>query len=884
MPITAIHRILPCLCLAATAMLGTLAAQTPDSITWTRADTLRGSFDTPGRAWWDVVFYDLEVSVNPADSTIRGRNAITYRVLRPGRLLQVDLMTPLEVDSMVQEGRRVPFRREGNAYFASLPSSHPGSVPTIEVYYHGRPRVAPNPPWDGGFSWGADSLGRSWIVTTDQGMGASVWWPNKDTQADEPDSQRIAITVPAPLVDVSNGRLRRVTPNPDGTTTWEWFVVNPINNYAITVNAGHYAHWSEFLEGERGTLTLDFWPLDYHLEAARRQFPQARTTLKCFEHWFGPYPWYEDGYKLIEVSHNGMEHQSAVAYGNGYANGYRGRDASGTGLGMKWDFIIVHETAHEWWGNNITTSDLADMWVHESFANYAEGLYTECLFGEEAGARYIIGSRKGVRNDRPIVPPHRGVNAQGSGDMYIKGGNMLHTIRQLVGDDEKWRSILRGLNETFRHQIVTGMQVQDYISTRSGMDLSRVFRQYLTTTEVPLLEYSRSDSTLTYRWDNVVPGFDMPLEVTIGAAHHTLHPDTTWQSIRAGEGEEFTVDPDYYVETRQVSASASSPGIGPSLTPQESGTTSTLMAISAVNEEVAWASGTGGTFTVTTDGGDTWRSGTVPGADSLQFRDVHAISAREAYLLSIGTGPDSRIYRTRDGGATWNLQYQASDSAFYDCFAFWDDEHGLVMGDEVEGQLPVLRTSDGSTWKNIGANLPPAQEGEGAFASSGTCVTTLGDQHAWIVTGAAEHSRVLATADGGDTWESYGTPVAQGTDGSGGFSIDFRTSLDGVLGGGDLQRDQVVPNFARTSDGGKTWELAGPAPVPGAIYGLSYAGRGPDAQYVVATGPGGVAWSPDEGDTWHLLAGLKDYWAVTFAGEGAGWLVGTEGRILKATF
>ena len=461
-------------------------------------------------------------------------------------------MEPLGIDSVTQEGRKLTVRQEGNAWFITPVIRSPANGATsIVVYYSGRPRIAQRPPWEGGFTWTSDSLGRTWVVTTDQGMGASVWWPNKDTQADEPDSQRVALTVPAPLQDVSNGRLRSTTSNDDGTITYEWFVTNPINNYAIAVAAGHYAHWSETYEGEAGPLTLDFWPLDYHLEAARKQFPQVRTTLQCFEHWFGPYPWYEDGYKLIEVSNNGMEHQSAVAYGNGYANGYRGRDGSGTGLGMKWDFIIVHETAHEWWGNNLTTADLADMWVHESFANYSENIYTECLFGKEDGARYVIGTRRLIRNDEPIVPPAYGVNAQGSGDMYVKGGNMLHTIRQLVGDDEKWRDILRGINSTFRHQIVTGQQVQDYIGQQAGIDLSKVFDQYLTTTDVPVLEYRVSDGNLRYRWSNVVDGFAMPVEVFLDSESQVLRPTEKWQSL-ATAATSLEVDPDYYVDARQA--------------------------------------------------------------------------------------------------------------------------------------------------------------------------------------------------------------------------------------------------------------------------------------------------------------------------------------------
>jgi aminopeptidase N len=538
--------------LCATPFLRAAAQAAP---TFTHADTLRGAFATPGRAWWDVTFYDLRITLSPVDSTIRGSNGITYRVLEPGRELQVDLMTPLEVDSMVQEGRRADFRRDGNAFLVTPTTpQRAGDIKTLTVYYHGQPRPAKRPPWDGGFTWAADSLGRTWIVTTDQGVGASIWWPNKDTQADEPDSQRVAVTVPDGVVDVSNGRLRSSMRNPDGSMTYEWFVVNPINNYAIAIAAGSYAHFADTYRGERGELSLDFWPLDYHLDAARRQFQQVPSMLQCFEHWFGPYPWYEDGYKLVEVSNNGMEHQSAVAYGNRYANGYRGRDASGTGHGLKWDFIIVHESAHEWFGNNITAKDNADMWVHEGFANYAEGLYTECLFGTAAGAEYTIGTRRGIRNDRPIIPPY-GVNAQGSGDMYPKGGNMLHTIRQIVGDDAKWREILRGLNATFWHRTVMGSQVEAYISEQAGTDLSKVFDQYLRDVRIPVLEYRIEGSTVAFRWANVVPGFDMPVRARLSAAGFSvLRPTETWQQAEftLASPQDFAVDPGYYVTALSV--------------------------------------------------------------------------------------------------------------------------------------------------------------------------------------------------------------------------------------------------------------------------------------------------------------------------------------------
>ncbi|HEY5086725.1 MAG TPA: M1 family metallopeptidase [Gemmatimonadaceae bacterium] len=521
---------------------------------FTHADTLRGS-NTPQRAWWDATFYDLHVNVDPSDSSISGRNGITYRILKPALEMQVDLQVPLEVDSMVQEGHTLRYRRDGNAFFVSLVAPQPiGRSKTVTVFYHGRPSVAKHAPWDGGFVWAHDSLGHSWIATACEGLGASVWWPNKDLEADEPDSQRIAITVPDSVIDVSNGRLRSTTHNADNTTTYEWFVKDPINNYDVAVNAAKYTHFGDTYAGEGGNLTLDFWPLAYNLERAKSQFVQVKPMLACFEHWFGPYPWYRDGYKLIETPHLGMEHQSAVAYGNHYENGYLGRDLSRTGWGLKWDFIIVHESAHEWFGNSITAKDHADMWIHESFANYAENLYTECQDGKAAGAAYVIGTRKLIHNDKPIVG-HFNVNDEGSGDMYYKGGNMLHTIRQIINNDEKWRGILRGLNKTFWHQVVSGKRVEAYMSKQAGIDLSKVFDEYLTTTMVPVLEYRINGSTLSYRWTNVVPGFAMPVKVSLsGNGTSFIHPTEAWKTgkLDLSSPESFHVDENFYVTALNV--------------------------------------------------------------------------------------------------------------------------------------------------------------------------------------------------------------------------------------------------------------------------------------------------------------------------------------------
>jgi aminopeptidase N len=523
---------------------------------FSHADSLRGA-NSPRRSWWDVGFYDLHVSVNPADSTIRGHNAVTYRALRPATEMQIDLQVPMVVDSMVQDGKAVTFTRDSNAFIATLPSAPAkGTVKTITVFYHGRPRVARRPPWDGGFGWGSDSLGHLYLSTTNEGLGASVWWPNKDIPSDEPDSQRIAITIPDPTLDISNGRLRNTVKNADGTTTYEWFVKNPINNYDVAINAGGYDHFGDTFKGESGELTLDYYPLSYHLDAAKRQFTQVKPMLACFEKWFGPYPWYADGYKLVETAHLGMEHQSAVAYGNLYRNGYRRSsrdstawvDLSHTGLGLEWDFIIVHESAHEWWGNNISAADHADMWIHESFANYAENLFEECQKGKEAGAKYVIGTRENVVNDEPIIGQY-GVNKEGSGDMYYKGGNMLHTIRQVIDDDVKWRSILRGLNTTFRHSTVSGRDIEDYINTKSGINFDKVFAQYLMTTRVPNFEYDIQGGVLWYRWSNVIPGFDMPIRAhTMEGPNVILRPTEKWKSVPLDiSADSFKLDENFYV-------------------------------------------------------------------------------------------------------------------------------------------------------------------------------------------------------------------------------------------------------------------------------------------------------------------------------------------------
>jgi aminopeptidase N len=522
-------------------------AQTISQKKFTHADTLRGSI-TPERAWWDVLRYDIEVKPDYNNKTIVGKTTITYKVTSDSypAFMQVDLQEPLIIDSVLFSGSRLMnFTREGNAWHVQAPKQVKSSISYITVYYHGKPVEATKPPWDGGWIWKKDEQGRPWMSVACQGLGASVWYPCKDHQSDEPDiGASLSIIVPDTLVAVGNGRLKNKVRHADGTTTYTWEVKNPINNYDIIPYIGKYVNWSDTLHGEKGNLDLNYWVLDYNLDKAKKEFEQVKPMLRCFEYSFGPYPFYEDGYKLVEAPHLGMEHQSAVAYGNGYQNGYHGMDLSGTGWGMKWDFIIIHESGHEWFGNNITTKDIADMWVHEGFTNYSETLYTECLFGKEAGNEYNYGIRKRIENKFPIISNY-GVNEESeTTDKYYKASNMLHIIRHIIDDDEKWRKILRGLNATFRHQTVTSNQVEPYISKQAGIDFSKVFDQYLRTTQIPQLDYyfSSDGKTVFYRWSNCINGFNMPLVLDSGNNKISLYATQSWKHKQLNDEEKKFFD------------------------------------------------------------------------------------------------------------------------------------------------------------------------------------------------------------------------------------------------------------------------------------------------------------------------------------------------------
>ena len=520
---------------------------------FTHADTLRGSI-TPERSWWNVTKYDLTVHFDFNKRSIAGSNIISFQVVStPTSEMQIDLQVGLDIDSVILDSKPLTFRRDGNAYFVSVPQNQEkNAIKNIIVYYHGIPRPAIRPPWDGGLIWSKDKNGNPWISVACQGLGASVWYPCKDHQSDEPDSASITMVVPDTLVAVSNGRFRNKVLRDDGTAAYTWAVNNPINNYNIIPYIGKYVHWHEDFAGEKGKLDCDYWVLNYNLDKAKEQFKQAAKMLKCFEHWFGPYPFYEDGFKLVEAPHLGMEHQSAVAYGNNFANGYRGRDLSETGWGLKWDFILVHESGHEWFGNNITSNDVADMWIHESFTNYSETIYTTCEFGKEAGNDYVIGTRKIIQNTSPVQGPY-GVNQEGSGDMYYKGGNMIHTIRQVINDDEKFRKILRGLNEKFYHKTVNAPDIEGYISKTSGIDFSKVFDQYLRHIEIPVLEYKIVGKKISYRWTNCIDGFNLPLMVSIDGKEQWIKPVQKWKNLKLKQVvKAFKIDRNFYVDTKNA--------------------------------------------------------------------------------------------------------------------------------------------------------------------------------------------------------------------------------------------------------------------------------------------------------------------------------------------
>jgi aminopeptidase N len=515
--------------------------------TYSRQDTLKGKI-TDERAWWNLTHYNLDFELDIENKYLKGSNTITYTVLEPNKLMQIDLQPPLKITKVVQAGEALTFTQDGNAYFIQLKQNQvKGSSKALEVFYEGNPKEAPRAPWDGGFSWEKDANGKPFVFTSCQGEGASLWWPNKDHMYDEPDNgMTISVTVPEDLMAVANGKLTATEKKDNGTTKYQWTVVNPINNYGVALNVADYVHFSDPYKGMKGTLACDYYVLPENLEKAKVQFKQAHLMLEAFEYWFGPYPFYEDSYKLVEGV--AMEHQSSVGY-SGYTNGREGRgDMSGSGWGLKFDYMLIHESGHEWFANNITYKDMADMWVHEGFTTYSEALYVEYHFGKKAGEEYIKGLSHNIGNEIPIIGDYDVNDKDITQDVYRKGATLLHTLRQVINDDEKWRTILTGLNTEFYHKTVTTGEIENYISQQSGLNLKSFFDQYLRTVQIPTLEYYFEDNKFAYHWINALPGFNMPLKVKLDGKEQWIKPTTNWtHEYTKDPAKELSIDANFYV-------------------------------------------------------------------------------------------------------------------------------------------------------------------------------------------------------------------------------------------------------------------------------------------------------------------------------------------------
>ncbi|MDH4069955.1 MAG: M1 family metallopeptidase [Ignavibacteria bacterium] len=530
---------------------------------FTRADSLRGGL-SKYRTCYDVLYYHLDVRVDPEAKRVDGSNLIRYRVTEPFRRMQLDLFPSMIIsDIRTERGEQVRYVREEGAVFLDMPSENlAGETGVVIVRYGGIPISAERPPWSGGFTWTTDAEGNPWIAVSCQGTGASLWWPNKDHQADEPDSMLISVTVPSGLQNISNGRLRSVSEAEEGWSRFDWFVGNPINNYNVTVNIGAYDHFSDSLIRNGDTLSLDYYVLPYNREKAARQFRQVRPTLETFEKYFGRYPFSDDGYKLVETPYLGMEHQSAIAYGNQYMNGYAGTAQSAVGpsssTGLLFDFIIVHETAHEWWGNSVTAKDIADMWIHESFGAYAEAIFVEEQWGYEAAIDYINAKKSSVANDRPMTGVYN-VHNSGSRDMYNKGQLALNTLRHEIGNDELWWDLIRGLATTFRMKTVTAEEIITFINERTETDYTPFFDQYFRASAIPELQVyitrQGPNTVMQYRWDADARDFSMNLSVTTGPDRfETIRPTTSWQTMNLDgvDPREFRIADDLFYVTMDL--------------------------------------------------------------------------------------------------------------------------------------------------------------------------------------------------------------------------------------------------------------------------------------------------------------------------------------------
>jgi aminopeptidase N len=515
----------------------------------TRADILRGEYG-PYRANNDLLFYHLDIRVDPDKKFLSGKNTIRFRMLKDDTRIQLDLHAALKVDKIMFGSTRLKYERDSGAVFVDFPEAlKAGNAYTVDFYYSGNPVETGR---FGGIAFRKDPAGRPWINTACEGEGASIWWPNKDQWRDEVDSMRISVSIPNNLVDVSNGKFAGKTELGDGYTRWDWLVQYPINNYDVSLNIGNYVHFSDRL----GDLPLDFYALPENLDKAKKQFAQAKGMLEAFQHYFGEYPFKKDGYKLIEAPYSGMEHQSAVTYGNRFANGYLERDWTGVGISLRFDFIIIHESGHEWFGNSVTAADRSDMWIHEGWTTYLECLYVEYMYGHADGLKYTNAYKSKVRNREPIIA-ERGVNATPPQDQYFKGALFLNTLRSIVDDDKQWWMLLRDFYQHFKYQTVMTEDVVDYFTRKTGKTLKPIFDQYLRHPALPTLElkFDETASSVAYRWQADEPGFAMPVRVGDKTHWQIIQPTTAWKQMKTSfKRDDFAVATDlYYINVTKSS-------------------------------------------------------------------------------------------------------------------------------------------------------------------------------------------------------------------------------------------------------------------------------------------------------------------------------------------
>ncbi len=511
----------------------------------THADVLRGAYG-PYRANNDLLFYHLDIRIDPEKKFVSGKNTIRFKMLKNDTRIQLDLADVLTIDKILLGAVPLKYERDSGAVFVDFPEIlHAGRVYSIEFYYSGTPVHQGR---FGGFTFGSDQSGHPWIYTACEGIGASIWWPNKDQWHDEVESMEISVSIPNSLVDVSNGKFMGKTDLGDGYTRWDWLVHYPINNYDVSVNIGNYQHYSEHL----GDLAMDFYALPEDLDKARKQFAQAKGMLQAYQHYFGEYPFKKDGYKLIEVPYSGMEHQSAVTYGNRFANGYLERDWTGVGISPRFDFIIIHESGHEWFGNSISAADSSDMWIHEGWTTYLECLYVEYVYGHEDGLKYTNAYKTKVKNEGPIITA-RGVNGEPPQDQYFKGALFLNTLRSIVNDDRRWWKLLHDFYQHFKYQNIMTEDVVRYFNQRTGMSLTPIFDQYLRHTAIPTLELRFDRGTVSYRWKVDEPGFQMPVRVGKKDNWQLIKATADWQTMPASlPKDEFDVATDlYYVNVNK---------------------------------------------------------------------------------------------------------------------------------------------------------------------------------------------------------------------------------------------------------------------------------------------------------------------------------------------